>query len=320
MQVNTVRGPVDAADLGQTLVHEHVTTADWSLRAAFGERFFGRDLVVERAVEQFSRAAACGVRTVVDGTPVNMGRDVELIREVGERSGVRFIVSSGFYTVEEAYLSYRDEAEVHDLLTVDFTDGIAGTDIRPGMMKAACGDAGLTPVLTTVFSAIGRVAAEQGVPVFAHHHPHVDTGDAILDTFEAVGLSPSRVVLGHAGDSNDVVYLERMLQRGCYLGMDRFGFCEVGNSLADRVRTIVELCARGYADRLLLSHDLATYWGVFGRWGDYVENDPMAHGVDFTFVHDQVLPALSAAGLAPETVAAFLERNPIALFEGDLHD
>ncbi|PTR22822.1 phosphotriesterase-related protein [Rhodococcus sp. OK519] len=317
MPVHGVHGPIERSELGQTLIHEHIVTADWSMRMAFGDHYYNHDVVVSRAVEQFSRAAACGVRTVVDATPVNMGRDVRLICEVAERTGLNFIVSSGFYHQDEVYLTWRTEDEIHELLSRECQEGIAGTNVRPGIMKAACADHGITPILDKVFRAIGRVAAEQRLPIFCHHHTDVGNGDAIVDLFESCGVAPSRLVLGHSGDTNDLRYLEKMLARGCYLGMDRFGHCAVSNSLEDRVRTIVDLCALGYGDRLLLSHDLAIYFGVSGSWQEFESEDSAPPGVDFTFIHRQVLPALEAAGLAPEEVRAMLERNPVEFLAND---
>lgn len=314
MQINGALGPIDSTQLGQALIHEHVTTADWSMRMAYQEHFYEHQVVADRAVHQFGQAKQVGVRTVVDGTPLNMGRDARLIREVAERTGLNFIVSSGFYTQEEAYLTYRSVGEVHELLSHEFEVGIGGTDVRPGMMKAACGDEGVTPVLETAFRAIGRVAVEQKVPIFAHHHAQVANGDQIMDVFESCGVAPAQVVLGHSGDTNDLDYLERMLRRGCYLGMDRFGYCAVSNSLHDRVRTIVELCDRGYAGQLVLSHDLATYLGVFGTWQDFTSSGPDDAEVDFTFIHREVVPALEAAGLDRSDVMGMLEGNPARLF------
>lgn len=314
MLVNGAFGPLDSTQLGETLIHEHIVTADWSMRMAFGDHFYEHQVVADRAVQQFSKAKECGVRTVVDGTPLNMGRDVRLICEVAERTGLNFVVSSGFYAQEEAYLTYRSVDEVHEFLSREFAEGIAGTTVRPGMMKAACGDAGITPVLETAFRAIGRVASEQRVPIFAHHHVSAANGDAILDVFEDCGVLPAQVVLGHSGDTNDLDYLERMLRRGCYLGMDRFGYCGVSNSLEDRVKTIVELCRRGHSAQLLLSHDLATYLGVFGTWEHFKSSEPSEADVDFTFIHSTVRPALEAAGLERSEVTAMLERNPANLF------
>lgn len=314
MPVHTVLGPLEPEDLGTTLFHEHVTMADWSMRESFGEHFYRHDLVADRAVEHFTRAREHGVRTVVDGTPINMGRDVALVREVAERTGLNFVVSSGFYYTEEIYLAHRSEEQVHELLSRECTDGIAGTAIRPGIMKAACEHGGVTPLLEKVFGAVGRVAAEQQLPVFAHHHPATGNGETIIDLFEDRGLAPDKIVLGHSGDTTDLDYLERLLSRGVHLGMDRFGYCDVSLGLTERVATIVELCARGHADQLLLSHDLGVYLGVFGTLADYEAYDPLAHGADYTFIHTTVLPALHAAGLDPDQTAALLRDNVAALF------
>ena len=82
MMIQGVLGPIDTAELGQTLMHEHITCADWSMRMNFGARFFEFDQVAEIAAGQLGKAKALGVRTVVDGTPVNLGRDIRLIRRM----------------------------------------------------------------------------------------------------------------------------------------------------------------------------------------------------------------------------------------------
>ena len=87
------------------------------------------------------------MRTVVDGTPVNLGRDIRLIREVARRTGLNFIASTGFYYQEEPWLYFRDEEEIYDLLMGDCADGISGTDSKPGILKAGVGRGGLTPLL-----------------------------------------------------------------------------------------------------------------------------------------------------------------------------
>ena len=145
MKIQGVLGGLDTQALGQTLMHEHVSCADWSMRMNFGARFFEYDKVLEMAVGQFNKAKALGVRTVVDGTPVNLGRDARLIRDVAERTGLNFIASSGFYYQEEPWLAFRDGEQIYDLLMGECADGIAGTGVKPGILKAGVGRAGLTP-------------------------------------------------------------------------------------------------------------------------------------------------------------------------------
>lgn len=283
---------------------------------AFGKHYYEHDVVADRAVEQFQRAKDRGVRTVVDGTPVNMGRDIKLIQEVAERTGLNFVASSGFYYQDEVYLQWRSEDEIYSLVSRECTDGIEDTGVRPGILKAACADSGVTPILGKVFRAIGSVASEQGLPIFCHHHPSVGNGDEILDIFEECGASTNQIVLGHSGDTDDLGYLERLLERGCYLGMDRFGHCDASLDFDSRITTIVELCRRGYADRLLLSHDLATYFAVFGSWESF-KNDHSYPAVDFSFIHTEVHPALERSGIDRSQILAMTGANVAEFLSGE---
>ena len=194
MMIQGVLGPIDTAELGQTLMHEHITCADWSMRMNFGARFFEFDQVAEIAAGQLGKAKALGVRTVVDGTPVNLGRDIRLIREVARRTGLNFIASTGFYYQEEPWLYFRDEEETYDLLMGDCADGISGTGSKPGILKAGVGRGGLTPLLQKVLHATGRVAKETGLPLFCHHDPSTAAGGAILDLLASCGVPASRVI------------------------------------------------------------------------------------------------------------------------------
>ena len=53
MKINSVLGPIDTADLGPTLMHEHVTCADWSLRMNFGDLFVIISTVAKENPEEY---------------------------------------------------------------------------------------------------------------------------------------------------------------------------------------------------------------------------------------------------------------------------
>ncbi|MCL2782925.1 MAG: hypothetical protein FWD80_02995 [Propionibacteriaceae bacterium] len=313
MKINTVTGPIDTADLGATFMHEHVCCADWSLRANFGDRFFNFDEVVGIATAMYSKMKdACGVATVVDGTPINLGRDVRLIREVAERTGLNFVVSSGFYYQMEPALAMRPEDEIAGWLLDECSNGIQGTGILPGIMKAAVDQSGVTPYLHKVLSAIGSVAAQTDLPIFCHHNPSLRNGGDILDIFEAQGVAPNRVIMGHSGDTDELDYLQSLLNRGCYIGMDRFGYCDITLGLDRRVATIAALCERGWAHRMFVSHDIAAYLGMFGA----VNNSALVGRPDYTLIHTQVLPALLDAGVTRDTFDEMMSKNAARFFEG----
>ena len=318
MKVNTVNGPIEASELGTTLVHEHICCADWSMRRNFGANFFDYNEVIDAACAMLDKMShACGIKTFVDGTPINLGRDVRLISEVAKRTGLNVIVSSGFYYQEELGLAYRPEDEIYELLLEECQNGVAGTGIMPGIMKAAVDKDGLTPYLVKILSAVARVATETGLPVFCHHNVANRNGGDIIDIFEGAGVDPSRFILGHSGDTDDLDYLLAMLERGCYIGMDRFGYCALGVSLERRVATIAALCERGFCDRMLLSHDLVAFSGFFGDMGTYKEMAQNSSFPDFTFIHTTVLPALLEAGVTQAQIDNMLEGNPRRFFAGE---
>ncbi|MCL2878981.1 MAG: hypothetical protein FWF29_01935 [Treponema sp.] len=326
MKINTVTGPVDTSALGTTLIHEHINCADWSIRMNFGDGFFNFDTAVETAVAKLKKMKnECGITTIVDGTPINLGRDVKLIHEVAKRAGLNIIVSSGFYYQEEPGLMYLGEDDITELLLNECRNGIAGTGgisgngkttgtaILPGIMKTAVEKPEITPYLRKILGAVARVSAETGLPIFCHHNVNNKNGGEILDIFESKGAAPGKIILGHSGDTDDLSYLTEMLNRGCYIGMDRFGYCDMTLSLRRRAAAIAALCKKGYIGKMLLSHDLVVQ-GFFGS--NAGKDKPEIHLPDFTFIHTTVRPELLAAGVTPAEFDTLMNDNPKRFFEG----
>lgn len=302
MKIQSILGPVDTAELGQTLIHEHITCADWSMRMNFGQKFFDHDTVVAIARRALAPVQAMGLKTLVDGTPVNLGRDLDLIRDVAEATGLTIIASSGFYFQEEPWLQERDPEELYDLLYEDAA--------RCGIMKCAVESAGLTPLMTKLLTVTGRVAAERDLPVFCHTASPAGMG---LPAYELLGkfVPAHRIVLGHTSDATDREYLKAVAETGCYLGFDRLGYCGRGPSMETVCDNILWLCSLGYKDRVLLSHDQAAYLAFWDSWETSQNMTP-----DFTAVHTQAVPLLRAGGLTEADIRGILVENPRRLFEG----
>jgi phosphotriesterase-related protein len=317
MMVNTVLGAIPSDQLGQTLMHEHITCADWSMRMAFGDKYLQRDKLVEMAVGQLKKLKSVGVDTFVDGTAVNLGRDIHLLREVAEKSGVNIVASSGFYYQEEAWLGMRDEGEIHDLLLDECLNGIAGTDSKPGIMKNGTTAAGITNLQRKLLHCVGTVAKEAGLPIFCHHDPRARTGYEILNIYASAGVDPCRVILGHTGDGNDWAYQEDLVKAGAYIGFDRLAYGHLDNPVENCVRNIVSLAERGYLNRIFLSHDWATYLGFWDSWEKTSSADYLNLDIDFTFVSTKVIPMLRAAGLTEEDIHTVMVDNPRRFFNGE---
>lgn len=318
MKINSVLGPIDSAQLGQTLMHEHVSCADWSMRMNFGERFFDRAEVIRSAKYFFSEARNLGVCTVVDGTPVNLGRDVELIRDTALATGLNFIVSSGFYHQEEPWLQSRTTEEMYEYLIDECVNGINRTGILPGILKCACDKDGLTPLIERLLNATARASAESGLPIFCHTAPEHHTTDLAVDALINAGAAPERIIAGHSGDTDDVDYLEGILRRGVYLGIDRFGMSDYSDQPHDErgIELIIELTKRGWSHRLMLSHDTAAYLAFAIPGEPCWEN--RHDKLSFSRIHKVIIPTLLSKGIDMERIVSMLVDNPRRYFEGKL--
>jgi len=183
-------------------------------------------------------------------------------------------------------------------------------------LKCAVGDAGITALIRKILTAVARVAAKTNLPVFCHHTVSSRNGGEIIDIFEKQGVALNRLIMGHSGDTDDLSYLEMMLKRGCYIGMDRFGYCGLTLSLERRAAAIAALCGKGYGHRMLLSHDLLAGGAFAGSWDDFKKAKPEEKSPDFTFIHKTVVPALLAKGVTQTEIDAMISKNPKRFFEG----
>ena len=313
-QINTALGPVDTSQLGFTLMHEHVVIQSPGLRENWPDTF-DRAAVVEHAVGKLREARAAGVDTLVDLTTVDLGRDVPLVAEIARRADVQVIVPTGVHLNVPRYFHNRPVDVARRLFVRDILTGVQGTDSKAGIIKLACNDSTVAGPFELAFRAGARAHRETGVPISTHTDSHRRSGLDQQRILAEEGVDLTRVVIGHSGDTEDFDYLERLLDRGSYLGMDRFGLDEIGGqqllTTPRRVNVIAELCRRGYADRMVLSHDASAY--ADPREPGYTERT--WPNWRFTHIPRDVLPALLEAGVTQPQIDRMARHNPRAIFE-----
>jgi phosphotriesterase-related protein len=304
-----VLGPIDTAHLGFTLMHEHVLVANWAMRQNFPDYVDTAQRIAE-ATEEARAAGTRGVRTIVDLTAINLGRDVQVIRDVARASGVQFIAATGFYWTEEPWMESWDADTLAGYLIRDLTEGMQGTTIKAGIIKCATDRLGVTELNRKLLQVAARAHRRTGAPISTHTSVAHETGLAQQEVFEAEGVDLTRVVIGHCGDSEDLDYLERILRRGSTIGMDRFGI-EALLSTAARVATIAALVKRGWAGQMVLSHDACCYI-------DWFPMEVLRAAVpnwNFRHIPDDVIPALRAQGVSEADIGAMTVGNPRRIFE-----
>jgi phosphotriesterase-related protein len=309
--VQTVSGPVDAGELGLTLVHEHMRISSESVRVQYPHLYDER-VERERAVAEVRRAMEYGVRTIVDPVAMDFGRDVALARHVVDETGIQLLLGTGLgYLPLPQHFARRDADYLADAFVHDIEVGIQGSGVKAAFLKCAVDEPGMTEDLDKVLRAIARASLRTGRPIMAHSHPANRSGLDEMAIFEEEGVDPARVQVAHTGDTDDLDYIEELLARGPFIGMDRFGF-DITLSHRKRVATVIELCRRGYADRMHLSQDAAATIDWFPPgWIDRAV--PNWH---FTWLFEGVLPALRAGGVTDEQIATMLERNPARWLAG----
>jgi phosphotriesterase-related protein len=307
--IQGVLGPIDTADLGFTLMHEHLMIANWSMRQAFAD-WVKVDEHIDHAANELRAARDRGVRTLVDLTPINLGRDIHVIREVAARAGAHVIAATGLYWHEEPWMAAWEPDRLVEWMIRDLTDGIQGTSSRAGIVKCATDHLGVTPQNDRLLRAAARLHRLTGVPISTHTSAAHRNGLDQLRVFQEEGVDLSRVVIGHCGDSADLAYLEAILRRGSVIGMDRFGLNQM-LPFEQRVATIAELVRRGFAERMVLSHDACCHIDLIpgGRAGHLLPQ------WNFRHIPDDVIPALRKAGVPDAAIRTMTIDNPRRIFE-----
>jgi phosphotriesterase-related protein len=317
--VQTLRGAVEPDQLGVTLMHEHVFVRDLELERNLADPGFDPDTAVDRAVQLFETLYELGIRTVVDLTVPGLGRDVRTVASVAQRSAVHIIAATGWYTRRDLPLHFQLRGpgrridgpdELARLFVDDIEHGIAGSGLRAGMLKVVTDEAGITPDIAWVMRAAAMAQLATGVPITTHSDPARRNGAEQQRFLAALGVPLERVIVGHAGDTEDVEHLRDLMDRGSTLGMDRFGMEQV---LPDdrRVATVLRLLRLGYADRMILSHDAAVFSHVTPpSWR--AEHAPAWH---METIPRRILPMLREGGASEDELHRMLVANPRRLLE-----
>lgn len=318
-EVNTARGAIDTGALGVTLMHEHVFVLSPEILQNYPEKW-GEEAAREAdAVRRLNELKERGVDSIVDLTVVGLGRYIPRIARIAAQTELNIVVATGMYTYNDVPMHFHFQGPgtvldgpetMTDLFVRDIEQGIADTGIKAAILKCATDEPGVTPGVERVLRAVAQAHRQTGVPISTHTHAATRRGLEQQAIFADEGVDLSRVVIGHSGDTTDVGYLEELIGNGSYIGMDRFG-ADTFLGTEDRVNTVVQMCERGHADKMVLSHDASCFI-------DWLPEElvPIAlPNWHYLHIHNDVIPALKKRGVTDEQIATMLVDNPRAIFE-----
>jgi phosphotriesterase-related protein len=326
-RVPTVTGMVEADQLGTTLIHEHLRNADeavhnqWPHVGAVKEdkpHEVSPEQVYDVAVREARAAVDLGVKTIGEPTAMLLGRDVEFMRRVSEETGLQVIPCTGIYTYDHLpqFFMNRDPDQIAELFVHDIEVGIQGTDIKAAFIKCAADEPGVNENIEKIHRAAARASVRTGAPIMAHSRPASNTGPRQVEIFLEEGVEPGKIQMAHTGDTDDLGYIEGLLETGVWIGLDRYGL-DLFLPYDERQATAKALLERGYADRIFLSADsvATTDWFPVN-----VIDALIAAGAaqDWTIriVHERVLPELREWGLTEEQEQTMMVENPVHWLTG----
>lgn len=317
-QVNTVNGPVDSAQLGHTLMHEHIFVLSPEIEKTTEE--WDEPTQQARAVEKLRDLKDHGIDTLVDLTVIGLGRYLPRIVEIAAQvPAMNVVVATGVYTYNDVpmYFHFQGPGTILggpepmvDLFVREIQEGIGETGVRAGILKCASDRPGITPGVERVLRAVARAHRLTGVPITTHTPtPPEPWGLEQQRVFREEGVDLSRVVIGHSGGTTNTEYHLSLIDNGSYLGFDHFGL--PGITLEERVGSVARLCARGYAERIVLSHDAMCFVDWFPR--SMMDANQTWR---WTYISEFVLPAMRERGISETDVTTMLVDNPRRILEG----
>lgn len=325
MMVQTVTGSINVERLGRTLMHEHLFIA---FPGAWFDPLakFDRAVFIEEAVRRLLKLRAeHGVQTFVDPCPIELGRDVTIMKEISERSGMHIVCTTGFYYEELGLPSYwraRTVDEIAELYIREITHGIGDTGVKAGAIKVSTG----APVITAQekkFLAAACIAQRAtGVSIITHTTDGC-AGPEQQQRFAAGGVAPHRCLIGHSCCNVDPGYHRRIVDAGSYIGFDQIGMFYY-RSDDIRADSFAKLVREGYRAHIMMSMD--RFCGRLGKFSlqstaeyiakiEYLKSQGLyqAH----TYMFTDFIPMLRARGVRQADIDAILEDNPRRFFAGE---
>jgi phosphotriesterase-related protein len=321
-QVETVTGPIDADQLGTTLIHEHLRVWDEAVHdqwphagtaeekppheVAPGQEF-------DIAVREAKAALDLGVNTICDPSAMFLGRDVKFQRRVSEETGLQVVPCTGIYTYDylPQFLLTRDADQIAELFVHDIEVGIQGTEIKAGFIKCAADEPGVNENIEKIHRAAARASLRTGAPIMAHSRPASHTGPRQIEIFEEEGVDLAKVQIAHTGDTDDLDYIEGLLEKGVWIGLDRYGL-NLYLPYEKRQATAKALLERGHEDRIFLSADSCATLDYYAPAviGQLIQAD-MANDWTIRIVPEKVLPELRESGMTEEQERTMMVDNAV---------
>lgn len=305
---NSVTGEFSIDSLGLTLVHEHMLVDFIGANSVNSDRW-NRDSVVQKVLPYLLEVKKHGVKTILDCTPSFLAKDVLLLKELSEKSGIQILTNTGYYgAVGGKYLpehAFSESAEVLSARWIEeFENGIEGTGIKPGFIKISVNEADtLSEIDQKLVRAAGLTNQKTGLTIASHTGTWKSAVQEVR-ILQEMGVSPSEFVWVHAQAESDFANYEEAAKMGVWISLDGIGW-----AIDPYVERLLFAKEKGFLDHVLISHDAGWYDPAKPNGGDFQP---------FTNIFEKLIPSLNEKGFSQTDWNQLLIENPKKAFQ--LHD
>ena len=350
-KIQTVLGVIDPNDLGVTICHDHIF---WDGRGIFIEPTNASDrvraylpitadmplehwgwinynymnnrdnfLMVEEdvAVKEVELYKRSGGNSIVEVTPIGVGRDPNGLARVARATGVHIIMGTAYYVsaLHPRDVEAMSEDEVCNIFVNEINVGVIGSLKGGGVIRT-----GQIPIRAGIIGEIGcswpwqasekkvlRAAAKAqrktGAPISIHPGR---SEQSIIETIEVLrdaGADLGRTIFGHIERTITSFEVRKTVaDAGCYLEYDEF-MMDSNYPLSDidlpndygRINQILELIDHGYVNQVLLSQDICTKTRLV-TYG----------GLGYGHILNNVIPKMRRKGISEDQIQSMLVDNP----------
>ncbi len=313
-KIQTLRGPIDLDQLGQTMMHEHVFFWNWNEEHK-------RAASIAYVSEALNKLAAQGANSLVDVGPLP-DRKMEWYLELAPLVPLNIILSTGFYLegfTPEPARSLSEDACV-DRFREELEVGIKGSGVRAGLVKAASNKAALTDWEQKVMRAAARVQKETGVPVCLHA---CEGARSQFDILTKHGADPERLYFSHIEAEfgwegrtlrEEALYLEAICKEGGSLFFNNYLF-EFDTPHEDMMYLMHYLMDKGHLNRILFGMDVNINVADDGYiWAEAEQNHPITKNRTWEAIYTGWIPLLKSWGFTDDHIRVMLVDNPRSMF------
>jgi predicted metal-dependent phosphotriesterase family hydrolase len=295
-----VDGPVHSGSLGKTLIHEHIMV-DFIGAGETGPHRYKTAEVINRSLPYLLELKELGCETFIDCTPAFIGRDVIVLRQLSEASGLKIMTNTGYYgAVQGKFLPphafQESPSQMADRWITEWKEGIEGTGIFPGFIKIGVDKGPLTPVNRKLVEAAAITHKQTGLTISAH------TGDGVaameeLKILQQNGVPPKAFRWVHAQNEKNGQVHRQAASMGCWVEFDGIR----AETAEEHLQFILNMKTHGLLGKTLISQDSGWYHVGEENGGDFRS---------FSYIFKEFIPALEEHGFTRKEIRQLLIDNP----------